>query len=217
MTRHISVLLVDDHAVVREGIRSLLEHSGDIVVVGEAADGASAILEVQRVLPDVVLLDMKLPDMTGIDAIAVLKQRTPGLAILMFTSFAEESQIRDALEAGAQGYLLKDALREDLLNAIRAIAAGESWLHPRTQRQVLDWLRRPPSLIDQLTAREKDVLSLIAEGMNNKRIARTLELSEGTVKGYVSQVLDKLGVEDRTQAALLAQKAGWGNTKSNEG
>ena len=215
MSQIISVLLVDDHAVVREGIRSLLEHSEDIVVAGEAVDGKSAIHEVQRLAPDIVLLDMKLPDMTGIEVIAALRQDTPELAILVFTSFAEESQVRDALGAGAQGYLLKDALREDLLNAIRAIAAGQSWLHPRTQRQVLDWLRRPPSLIDQLTAREKDVLSLIAEGLSNRLIAHRLGLSEGTVKGYVSQVLDKLGVEDRTQAALFAHKAGWGDGKAD--
>ena len=208
MSARISVLLVDDHAVVREGIRSLLEHCEDIVVVGEAADGRDALAQAQRLVPDLVLLDMKLPDMDGVEVIAALGRAMPELAILVFTSYADEAQVRDALAAGAQGYLLKDALRDDLLKAIRAIAAGQSWLHPKTQRQLLEWLRRPPSPIDQLTAREKDVLALLAEGLSNKLIARRLALSEGTVKGYVSQVLDKLGVDDRTQAALVAHRLG---------
>jgi DNA-binding NarL/FixJ family response regulator len=204
----IRVLLVDDHSVVREGIRSLLEQYEDIAVVGEANDGEGALAEAERLDPDVVMLDMKMPGMTGIETIAALKQRMPAVAVLVFTSFAEESQVHDAVNAGALGYLLKDALREDLVRAVRAVASGQAWLYPRAQRQILDWLRRPPSPIEQLTGRERDVLMLLAQGLSNKHIASHLELSEGTIKGYVSQVLDKLGVKDRTQAALLAHKAG---------
>jgi len=204
----VRVLLADDHSVVREGIRSLLEQCDDIAVVGEASDGQGALTEAERLRPDVVLLDMKMPGMSGLETIVALKQRMPTIGLLVFTSFAEESQVRDAVNAGALGYLLKDALREDLIRAVRAVADGQAWLHPRAQRQILDWLRRPASPIDQLTSRERDVLMLLAQGLSNKEIARRLALSEGTIKGYVSQVLEKLGVNDRTQAALLAHKTG---------
>lgn len=212
-TQPIRILLVDDHAVVLEGLRSLLDQYVDIAVIGEAHDGKGAVGEAERLKPDVVLLDMKMPGMNGIETITALKQRMPELAVLVFTSFAEDSQVREAINAGALGYLLKDALRDDLVRAIRAVAAGQAWLHPQAQRQVLEWLRRPPSPTDQLTPRERDVLVLLAQGLSNKHIARRLELSEGTVKGYVSQVLDKLGVNDRTQAALLAHKEGLVNTE----
>lgn len=204
----IRILLVDDHSVVKEGLRALLEQYGDMSVVGEASNGQEALVEAERLQPDLVLLDMKMPGMGGIDTISALKHRFPLVRVLVFTSFAEESQVRDAIGAGALGYLLKDALKEDLARAVRAVADGQAWLHPQAQRQMLSWLRRPPSPIDQLTARERDVLVLLAQGLNNKLIARSLGLSEGTIKGYVSQVLDKLGVNDRTQAALLAHKAG---------
>jgi DNA-binding NarL/FixJ family response regulator len=204
----VRILLVDDHSVVREGLRALLEQHEGLTVVGEAGDGQNALVEAERLKPDVVLMDMKMPGMSGLEALAALKERMPSIHVLVFTSFAEESQVRDAISAGALGYLLKDALREDLVRAVRAVADGQAWLHPQAQRQMLDWLRRPPSAIDQLTGRERDVLLLLAQGLSNKHIARHLELSEGTIKGYVSQVLDKLGVNDRTQAALLAHKAG---------
>lgn len=204
----VRILLVDDHSVVREGLRALLEQHEGLTVVGEAGDGQNALVEAERLKPDVVLMDMKMPGMSGLETLAALKERMPSIHVLVFTSFAEESQVRDAVSAGALGYLLKDALREDLVRAVRAVADGQAWLHPQAQRQMLDWLRRPPSAIDQLTGRERDVLLLLAQGLSNKHIARHLELSEGTIKGYVSQVLDKLGVNDRTQAALLAHKAG---------
>lgn len=202
------ILLVDDHSVVREGLRALLEQHDGLTIVGEASSGEGALIEAERLQPDLVLLDMKMPGMDGVETIAALKQRLPTVKVLVFTSFAQESQVRDAIGAGALGYLLKDALREDLLRAIRAVADGQAWLHPQAQRQMLDWLRRPPSPVDQLTGRERDVLLLLAQGRSNKQIARELDLSEGTIKGYVSQVLGKLGVDDRTQAALLAHKLG---------
>lgn len=208
MNEHIRILLADDHAVVREGLRALLEQHDDLEVVGEVGDGDAALREVERLTPTVVLLDMKMPGPGAVETIRLLKERNPSAQVLVFTSYAEDSQVRDALGAGALGYMLKDALREDLVRAVRAVAAGLPWLHPQAQRQMLEWLRRPPSVIEQLTARERSVLLLVAEGMSNKQIARRLDLTEGTVKGYVSQVLDKLGVADRTQAALLAHREG---------
>ncbi len=207
----IRILLVDDHAVVREGIRALLEQHEDMRIVGEAGDGDDALLQLEALAADVVVLDMKMPGTAAVEVIARLRKRHPDCHVLVFTSYAEDSQVRDALDAGATGYLLKDTLRDDLVRAVREVAAGRAWLHPQAQRQMLDWMRRPPSPVDALTARERSVLALLARGRSNKLIARELGLTEGTVKGYVSQVLDKLGVADRTQAALLAQREGLGS------
>ena len=206
----IRILLVDDHAVVREGVRALLEQRPGMRIVGEAGSAGDALARIEALAPDVVVMDMKMPGMPAIEAIAEIRRRLPSCNVLVFTSYAEDSQVRDALAAGATGYLLKDTLRDDLVRAVREVAAGRAWLHPQAQRQMLDWMRRPPSGIDALTARERTVLLLLAEGLSNKLIARRLDLTEGTVKGYVSQVLDKLGVSDRTQAALLAHREGLG-------
>ncbi|WAC64037.1 response regulator transcription factor [Pseudoxanthomonas sp. SL93] len=208
MTDTIRILLVDDHAVVREGLRGLLEQQPDMVIIGEAGDGAAALRAAAAASPDVVILDMKMPGATPSDTIAGLRTACPKAQVLVFTSYAEDSQVRDALTAGASGYLLKDAMREDLIRAVREVHAGRAWLDPQAQRQMLDWMRRPPSVLESLTERERSVLVLLAEGHSNKHIARRLSLTEGTVKGYVSQVLDKLGVSDRTQAALLAHREG---------
>ena len=207
----IRILLVDDHAVVREGIRALLEQQPDMRIVGEAGNGADALLQLAALTPQVVVLDMKMPGLSAVQTIAEIK-RLHACHVLVFTSYAEDSQVRDALSAGATGYLLKDTLRDDLVRAVREVAAGRAWLHPQAQRQMLDWMRRPPSPIEGLTARERSVLVLLAEGLSNKHIARRLDLTEGTVKGYVSQVLDKLGVADRTQAALLEHREGLAQT-----
>lgn len=206
----IRILLVDDHAVVREGVRALLEHRPGMGIVGEAGSAGDALARLEALAPDVVVMDMKMPGLPAIEAIAEIRRRLPSCNVLVFTSYAEDSQVRDALAAGATGYLLKDTLGDDLVRAVREVAAGRAWLHPQAQRQMLDWMRRPPSGIDALTARERTVLVLLAEGLSNKLIARRLDLTEGTVKGYVSQVLDKLGVADRTQAALLAHREGLG-------
>jgi DNA-binding NarL/FixJ family response regulator len=206
----IRIMLVDDHAVVREGVRALLEQREGMQIVGEAESATDALARIAALSPDVVVMDMKMPGMPAVDAIAEMRRRLPSCKVLVFTSYAEDSQVRDALSAGATGYLLKDTLRDDLVRAVREVAAGQAWLHPRAQRQMLEWMRRPPSAIDMLTARERTVLLLLAEGLSNKRIATKLELTEGTIKGYVSQVLEKLGVADRTQAALLAQREGFG-------
>lgn len=208
MNQMIRILLVDDHAVVREGLRGLLEQQSDMRVIAEAGDGAVALELLMSERPDVIVLDMKMPGPSAVETIAEAKRLRPETQVLVFTSYAEDSQVRDALAAGATGYLLKDALRDDLVRAVREVAAGRAWLHPQAQRQMLDWMRRPPSPIESLTARERSVLALLAEGLSNKQIARKLALTEGTVKGYVSQVLDKLSVADRTQAALLAHREG---------
>jgi len=208
MSGDIRILLVDDHAVVREGLCALLEQHEGLKIVGEAGDGEAAIDKARDLQPDVVLMDLKMPGPGAADTIRALLELPGDIRVLVFTSYAEEAQVQEILNAGALGYLLKDALREDLLRAVRAVAAGQAWLHPQVQQQMLKWLRRPPAPEDQLTARERSVLVLLAQGRSNKTIARTLSLTEGTVKGYVSQVLDKLGVADRTQAALYAQRAG---------
>jgi len=208
MNEVIRILLADDHAVVREGLRALLEQQPDMRVVAEASDGPSALRMVVGETPDVIVLDMKMPGATAVETIEAIKHQRPRTQVLVFTSYAEDSQVRDALTAGATGYLLKDALAEDLIRAVREVNAGRAWLHPQAQRQMLEWMRRPPSQVDSLTSRERSVLILLAEGQSNKQIARNLGLTAGTVKGYVSQVLDKLGVADRTQAALLAHKEG---------
>lgn len=204
----IRLLLVDDHAIVREGLRGLLEQQPDMRVVGEADSGVGVVERLAASPADVVVLDMKMPGPSVVETILAIRRAHPDTRVLVFTSFAEDSQVRDAIDAGATGYLLKDALREDLLRAVREVAAGHAWLHPQAQRQMLEWMRRRPSPIESLTARERSVLMALAEGLSNKQIARRLQLTEGTVKGYVSQILDKLGVEDRTQAALLAHKEG---------
>jgi DNA-binding NarL/FixJ family response regulator len=208
MSETIRILLADDHAVVREGLRALLEQQTDLLIVGEASDGAAALRLLASEPADVVVLDMKMPGAGAVDTIQAIKQQRPRTQVLVFTSYAEDGQVRDALSAGATGYLLKDAMAEDLIRAIREVHAGRAWLHPQAQRQMLEWMRRPPSQLDSLTSRERSVLALLADGQSNKQIARNLGLTAGTVKGYVSQVLEKLGVSDRTQAALLAQKEG---------
>lgn len=205
----VRIVLADDHAVVREGLRALLEQQADLQIVGEAVDGPGAIEAAVRQQPHLVLMDMKMPGAGFVATISEIRRRCPQVNVMVFTSYAEDTQVRDALAAGATGYLLKDALRDDLVRAVREVAAGRAWLHPQAQRQMLDWMRRPPSPIEQLTVRERSVLALLAEGMSNKQIARKLSLTEGTVKGYVSQVLDKLDATDRTQAALIAHKSGF--------
>lgn len=214
MSAPIRVLIVDDHAVVREGLELFLsERPGDIEVVGQAADGEDALPLAQKLKPDVILMDLMMPRMGGIEATRRLKEAGVTSRVLMLTTFADDQQVRDAIQAGAIGYLLKDVQRSDLLAAIRAAADGRATLHPEAQQRLLRQLTTPApaSPIDALTEREKDVLRLIARGKSNKAIANTLKLSVGTVKGYVSAILAKLGARDRTQAALIAVRNGMEN------
>ncbi len=201
----IRILIVDDHSIVREGLRTLLSEEAEIEVVGEAANGTEAVKLVATRHPHVVLMDLVMPEVDGIESIRRIRARKYACEILVLTSFGDDQHVRDAIQAGATGYLLKDVLKADLLRAIHAAARGEPTLHPEAQR-VLIRQTTAPSPFKDLTERELDVLRLIAQGRSNREIALTLHLTEGTVKGYVSTVLDKLQVDDRTQAALFAVK-----------
>ncbi len=198
-------MLIDDHAVVREGLRAVLEDGNGFTVVAEADSGNEALRQAEAAMPDVILIDLVMPGLSAAESIRRLKQLVPGCNIIVFTSFAEDGMLRETLQAGAIGYLLKDAKRHDLVNAVRSVALGQPWLHESMQRQLIELMRKPPPAdpFAVLTPRERSVLELVGEGLSNRRIAERLKLTEGTVKGYVSAMLDKLGLDDRTQAALF--------------
>ena len=207
----IRVLIADDHAIVREGLRSLLETEPGMELAGEAADGAEAVAQARAARPDVILLDLMMPRLDGIQAIGAIKREQPDARILVLTSFAEDEKVFAAIKAGALGYLLKDSSPQELLQAIREVARGESSLHPTIARKVLRELSRPPALPatpEPLTARELEVLRLVAQGLANQEIAGRLALSERTVRTHVSQILAKLQLANRTQAALYALREG---------
>lgn len=218
----IRVVIADDHQMVREGLRMLLADEATamtgptalppIVVVGEATKGDEAVREAERLRPDVVLMDLQMPGLDGIAATQAIRASTtqPAPRVLILTTFDDEAHVRDAIQAGATGYLLKDVLRDELVRAIRAAARGMPTLDARAQQMLIRQVTTPTvaSPLDGLTPRERDVLRLIARGASNKAIAAELFLSVGTVKGYVSAILPKLGVTDRTQAALFAVKYG---------
>ena len=203
MADPIRVLIADDHPVVRQGLRTYLELQADIVIAGEAGGGIEAAAEAKRLAPDVVLLDMVMPEGNGIEALRRIGSGPGSPRVIVLTSFAEDGRVVDAMRAGAAGYLLKDAQPAELLAAIRSAHAGGSPLHPDAAAELVGELRRPPADPD-LTAREREVLELLARGMPNKAIALRLSLSEKTVKAHVSAILRKLDVTDRTQAALRA-------------
>ena len=199
------LLLVDDHEIVREGLRTLLEQEDDLEVVGEAGDGEAALRLAAELHPDVVLMDVMMPGMGGIEAtrrLLALPSPPAPPRVLMLTSLAEEGAIREAVAVGAMGYLMKDVSRSELVRAVIDAARDRPTLHPEAQRILMKRPEKSP--LDDLTPRERSVLDLVAEGKSNRQIANRLGLTEGTVKGYVSILLDKLGVQDRTQAALLA-------------
>jgi NarL family two-component system response regulator LiaR len=202
-------VIADDHAVVRQGLRTFLELQDDVEVVGEAADGETAVGAAARLKPDVALMDLVMPRVGGEEAIRRIAEVSPATRVLVLTSFAEDEKLFPALRAGAAGYLLKDVQPSELVGAIRAADAGETILHPTVAaRLVEDVARRPPAPRAPLTERELDVLRLIARGMANKLIALELGVAERTVKTHVSHILGKLGLSDRTQAALWAVREG---------
>lgn len=211
----IRVLIVDDHEIVREGLQTLLGEEADFEVVGMTGDGAAAVALSEATKPDVILMDLVMPGLDGIEATRRILSREPKARVLVLTTFADDQRVREAIQAGAIGYLLKDVLRADLLRALRDAAMGRPSLHPEVQQQLMrEVAAKPPASQEQslphasLTEREAGVLRLLAEGRSNKEIAAALYLTEGTVKGYVSTIFDKLGVEDRTQAALYAVRHG---------
>jgi two-component system, NarL family, response regulator LiaR len=201
----IRVVIVDDHAIVREGLRFLFEQQPDIEVVGEGEDGSQAIALIEEQRPDVLLLDLLMPRVHGVEVIRQIKRLSPQTQILVLTSFAEDELLFGAIQAGALSYLLKDTRPEDLISAVQAAAKGESTLHPLVAKRVLREMRQSKrSLLQDLTARELDVLVRIARGRSNREIATELCLGEQTIKTHVSNVLSKLHLADRTQAAIFA-------------
>ncbi len=207
----IRVLIADDHAVVRQGLRTFLELHDDIEVVGEAADGEEAVAAVSRTAPDVALVDLVMPRLGGIDAIRRIRHDSPATRVLVLTSFADDQSVLPALRAGAAGYLLKDVQPRELVGAIRTIHGGEALLAPAVATRLVEQLgaEEPPlEPDDRLTPREREVLAELARGLPNKLIALELGVSERTVKTHVSNILGKLGFTDRTQAAVYAVRHG---------
>ncbi|MGO4254969.1 response regulator [Marmoricola sp. RAF53] len=199
----IDVLLVDDHPLVRAGLAGLLSATEDVRVVGEADDGAVAVTQARALRPDVVLMDISMPGTDGIEATRLILDEGFGGAVVMLTSFSDRTRVTDALAAGAVGYLLKDSEPDDVLAAIRSAAAGHTPLDPRVAGALLPSRRDAPGA--DLSAREREVLALIAEGLANKQIARRLDIAERTVKVHVGNVFRRIGVADRTSAALWAR------------
>jgi NarL family two-component system response regulator LiaR len=210
----IRVLIVDDHEIVREGLQILLSEEAEFEVVGMASNSDEAVAMTKLHKPDVILMDVILPGVDGIETTKRVIAISPSTRVLVLTSYSDDQRVREAIQAGAIGYLLKDVLKSELLSAIRSAAAGKPALHAEAQqflmRQITGVDTSPHS---RLTSREFNILQLIAEGKSNKEIALTLHLTEGTVKGYVSTVFDKLGVADRTQAALYAVEHGLAKPK----
>lgn len=212
VTRPITLLLVDDHPVVRKGTRELLEGESDMQVLGEAGSGEEALAQARALTPDVILMDVSMPGMNGIEATKAIKAEQPGVGVLVLTSYDDDAYVFALLEAGAAGYLLKNASEDDLLGAVRAVAAGESALHPSIARKVLERfsvVSNPTPPEDDLSPRELEVLRVAASGRTNKEIARDLDISPRTVQVHLANIFAKIGVGSRTEAVLHGIKRGW--------
>jgi NarL family two-component system response regulator LiaR len=212
MKERIEILIADDHVVVREGLRAFLDTQPDIYVIGEATNGEEAVRLATELIPDVILMDLVMPDMDGVEATRRIKRATPRTEIIILTSYHEDEHIFPALRAGALSYLLKDVEMDNLADAIRRAVAGEAILHPRIAARVIKdiqgTLEQEPNIFFELTDRELEVLQLIAEGLSNSEIEERLVISENTVKGHVRNILSKLHLADRTKAAVLAWRQG---------
>jgi len=210
MSDRIRVLIADDHAVLREGLRSFLELQDGIEIVGDAADGAEAVELAEKLRPAVVLMDLVMPKLDGVEAMRELRERVPETRVIILTSYIDDDRLLPAIRAGAAGYLLKNAEPQELARAIRAADAGEALIDPSVAARLVERLAEDDGRDDyeSLTAREREVLELIGRGFSNKRIALELDIAEKTVKTHVSNLLGKLGVADRTQAALYASRLG---------
>ncbi len=203
----IRIFLLDDHEIVRRGLREMFEAEGDMEVVGEASTAAEALARAPATRPDVAVLDVRLPDGSGVEVCRDLRSSLPDLACLMLTSFADDEALFSSIMAGASGYVLKQIRGSELVDSVRKVAAGESLLDPALTKKVMDRLRQPPKedeLISRLTPQERHILDLIAEGQTNRQIAEALFLAEKTVKNYVSNLLAKMGFARRTEAAVYA-------------
>ncbi|MBL7162723.1 MAG: response regulator transcription factor [Anaerolineales bacterium] len=200
----ITVLIVDDHPIVRQGLRQLLEVQDDLQIVGEAEDGESAIEKISELLPDVVLMDLVMPGMTGVEATREIRQISPHTQVVVLTSLHEDALVFPAIKAGALSYLLKSSLPEEVIEAVRAASRHEARLHPRIAKRLMEEISGDAPSLESLTPREPEVLKLIAQGQDNREIAESLVISEKTVKTHVSNILSKLQLADRTQAAIFA-------------
>lgn len=206
MMEHIRLIIADDHPVVRTGLQGMLASQPDLEVVGEATTGAEAVALVVQLRPDVVLMDLRMPEMDGVTAIAEIRAQQPDTHVLVLTTYDTDADILRAIEAGATGYLLKDAPREELFRAVRAAARGEAVLAPVVAARLMGRMRAPAE--ESLSAREIEVLELVARGASNKQIARQLHISEATVKSHLIHIFGKLGVADRTAAVTTALQRG---------
>jgi two-component system, NarL family, response regulator LiaR len=209
----IRVLVVDDHQVVRQGLRTFLDLNENILVIGEADNGLSAVELTQKLEPDIILMDLVMPKMDGISAIRQIKSLGLNSQVIALTSFTEDDKVFPAIQAGAASYLLKDVSPDDLVDAIRAVFRGEARLHPEITRKLMEQISHQAAASQQaskidLTERERDVIRLVAQGKNNAEIARELVISDKTVKTHISNILGKLNLEDRTQLAIYAIKNG---------
>ncbi|HMA35963.1 MAG TPA: response regulator transcription factor [Chloroflexia bacterium] len=204
----IRLVLADDHPIVREGLAAVLETQPDFTIVGQASDGAAAVALVAAQQPDVVLLDLEMPLLDGVQALRAMRAANPAVRALVFTAFDTDERIIGAVQAGAAGYLLKGAPRDDLFRAIRVVAAGGSLLQPAVAAKLIRRIATPPAVVAPLTDREHDVLALLVQGLPNKEIAGRLQISERTVKFHVSALLAKLGAGNRTEAVHLARQRG---------
>ena len=211
------VLLVDDHELVRQGIAAMLSAAGDVQVVGNARSGREALEVARRELPDIVLMDVRMPDMDGLEATRKIKEERPRTAVIMLTMHDNPTYLRDAVRAGAAGYLLKDVSKEELIDAIRQVATGGAFIESQMLKGMLSEMKpsgQAAPAAKNLTKREREILSLVAEGMSNREIAEKLVLSPETVKSHVAAILEKLNVSDRTQAAIYAVRHGLVETPS---
>lgn len=204
----LKIIIADDHQVVRRGLTLTIDSEKDMRVVGEAQTGSGVLALIKKHKPDVVLMDLQMPEMTGVDALKQIRPEYPDLPILILTTFNDDAHVYAALRAGASGFLLKEMGGDDLVAAIRGAAQGKPQLHPDIAKRLMQRAPMPDDPFDSLTERERGILKLLAKGKSNKEIAGELSLTEMTVKGYVSDLFMKIGVNDRTQAALMAVRYG---------
>ena len=210
----IRLLIIDDHEMVREGLKAILTTEPDFEIVGDAANAEQAFELIERLNPDVILLDIRLPDISGIEVCRKVAERYPASAVIILTTFTDESLVEQCIQAGARGFIVKDIERFDLKRSIRAVARGEAAIDPKAAVAVLAQLRRKPQVKfepspEALSSQQIVILRLVAQGLSSREIATQLYLSENTVKGYVQEILHRLGVKNRTEAVMVAVKQGW--------